>query len=205
MSSRPALGYWLLFIVINVAISALTSWFVVRQLIPSSPAVTPRSAALSTPTVTPASIATTTDATGNGGLAVPANSEAVATAVPPASAPTTSVETPTGAPPSAPVGDIRVRITAVIYPGQPSREVVVIDNESSDINLSNWTIVSPRGKVFTFGNLTLYKDSFINIHTMTGTNTPTDLFWNQTESIWQSGDQVQIKQGDNTMATYTVK
>lgn len=112
---------------------------------------------------------------------------------------------PTTTPAPASTNGTRVRISAVIYPGQPSREVVVVVNESGDTNLTDWTIVSPRGKIFTFGNLTLYKDSFINVYSRNGTNTATDLFWNQTLPMWQAGDEVQLKQGDQVVATYTVK
>ena len=148
----------------------------------SDPTATPDSAA------TPAATAPESAATTTGELAV---------------TPTSQSTQPTAAADAA--GAVSVRISAVIYPGQQSREVIVIVNEGNDTNLNGWTIVSPRGKTFTFGNLTLYKDSFINVHTTNGDNTATDLFWNETAPVWASGDNVALKQGNTSVATYAVK
>ena len=202
MSSRPSLIYWLLFIVINVAVSALTTWFIVRQLVPSPTSTA--SALVVTGTPGSASITNTPDIIITSTPDSPGSTQALPTTSEPTSTSASSAGTATAAPASAP-NTSSVRISAVIYPGQQSREVIIVVNEGSDINLSNWTISSPRGKVFTFGNLTLYKDSFINVHTTNGTNTPTDLFWSQTEPMWQTGDNVQLKQSDKVVSTYAVK
>lgn len=217
MSSRPSLGYWVLFIVINIVVSALTTWLVVRQLVPS-PSV---AASVTAPKAAEQTASTPISTTGTP-IAAPANNSAnanPANATPEAAQNTAPEPTPTAAQPAAQPAspqvtttldnpsstDASVRITAVIYPGQQSREVIVIVNEGNDINLNGWTINTPRGKVFTFGNLTLFKDSFINVHTTNGGNTATDLFWNQTEPVWQSGDNVELKNNNAVVATYTVK
>ncbi len=218
MSSRPSLGYWVFFIVINIVVSALTTWLVVRQLVPSpsvaASVTAPKAAeqAASTPVSTtgmPVAAPSNNGANANNDTAVntsptpeaPQNAAAApdAQAAQPAS---TQVTTTLDNPGS---NSANVRITAVIYPGQQSREVIVIVNEGDDINLNGWTINTPRGKIFTFGNLTLYKESFINVHTTNGDNTATDLFWNQTEPVWQSGDNVELKNSTTVVATYTVK
>lgn len=211
MSSRPSLGYWVLFIVINIVVSALTTWLVVRQLVPSpsvAASVTAPKAAEQTVSTTGTPIATpSNNSTGNDTAAntspTPealqnATTEPAAQPVQPTTQVTTTLDNPGS-------NSANVRITAVIYPGQQSREVIVIVNEGDDINLNGWTINTPRGKVFTFGNLTLYKESFINVHTTNGGNTATDLFWNQTEPVWQSGDSVELKNNNAVVATYTVK
>ena len=188
MSSRPSLGYWVLFIVINIVVSALTTWLVVRQLVPSpsvAASVTAPKAAEQTVSITGTPIATPssngananndTDVNTNPTPEAPQNATAAPDAQPASTQVTTTLD-PGG-------NNANVRITAVIYPGQQSREVIVIVNEGDDINLNGWTINTPRGKTFTFGNLTLYKESFINVHTTNGDNNATDLFWNQTEPV----------------------
>ena len=125
----------------------------------------------------------------------------------PASPPTqeTAIENTSTAPDTAASVDANVRISAVLYPGQRQREVVVIVNEGSEVEMKDWTLSSSRGITYTFGNVTLFRDSFINLHTTTGADVPTDLFWNRTEPAWQSGDVLTLSIQNKEIATYKVK
>ena len=76
---------------------------------------------------------------------------------------------------------------------------------ADEVALTGWTLSNPRGKVYTFGNVALFKESFINLHTTTGVDVPTDLFWNQTEAVWREGDEVTLRRGDEVIATYIVR
>ncbi len=98
-----------------------------------------------------------------------------------------------------------VRISTVVFPGQRSREAVVIVNEGEQADLTGWILSNPRGKTYTFGSVLLLKENFINLHTTSGVDIPTDLFWNQEEAVWQVGDIVTLKRGDEVMATFEVK
>jgi hypothetical protein len=98
-----------------------------------------------------------------------------------------------------------VRISTVLYPGQRQREVVVIVNEGNEIDLKGWTLTSSRSISYTFGDVTLFRDSFINLHTTTGADVPTDLFWNRTDPAWQTGDVLTLSNKGQLIATYTVK
>ncbi|MCX7938553.1 MAG: lamin tail domain-containing protein, partial [Thermoflexales bacterium] len=91
---------------------------------------------------------------------------------------------------------------SVSYPGQRSRERVVLVNEGTPVDLQGWQLVSPRGQVYTFSNVVLL--SFLNVNTTRGTDTPTDLFWNLDEAVWRSGDTVTLKRGEEIIATFVV-
>jgi hypothetical protein len=71
--------------------------------------------------------------------------------------------------------------------------------------MTGWTLASPSGRAYTFGNVLLFKDSFINLHTTTGVDVPTDLFWNLDQPVWKAGDMATLKRGDEVMATFTIK
>ena len=98
-----------------------------------------------------------------------------------------------------------MRISTVLFPGQLSREVVVLVNEGDTTDLTGWVLASSSGIAYTFGNVTLLKDSFINLHTTTGADVPTDLFWDRDEPAWESGDRLTLSNGDQTLATFTVR
>jgi hypothetical protein len=99
----------------------------------------------------------------------------------------------------------RVRISNIIYPGQRAREVVILANEGETVDLTGWTLSTSRGVTYTFGSVVFPNNSFINIYTTSGVDTPTSLFWNQLEAVWQVGDVATLKRGDEVIATYTVR
>jgi hypothetical protein len=107
--------------------------------------------------------------------------------------------------PNPPTSRPQVRISNIIYPGQRTREVVVLANEGDTVVLTGWTLSTPRGARYTFGNVVFPSNSFINLYTTSGVDTPTNLFWNQPEAVWQSGDVAMLMRGDEVIATYTVR
>ena len=82
---------------------------------------------------------------------------------------------------------------------------MVIANEGDTLDLKGWTLSSPRGVVYTFGNVSLFKDNFINIYTTTGADIATDLFMNRADAAWQVGDVVTLAREGRAQATYTIK
>lgn len=198
MSSRTSsaaltLKHWLLFIGVNILVSAVTTLFVVRALMNpgAPPAARQAVAAPVEPTPPPAPAAS---ATPDGMAAAPAG---------PIDSPATA--TPTPAPPAAaPVASPRVRISTVLFPGQLSREVVVLVNEGDTVDLTGWVLASSSGIAYTFGSVTLLRDSFINLHTTRGADVPTDLFWNRSEPAWKPGDRLTLSNGAQEIATFTV-
>lgn len=191
---------WILFVLINVLVSAATAFLVTRALTQavSRPATFQAMSAVGpTPVVTAAQFA------GEEAVAMPEASTVMGAEQQPSPAP------PTPAVQAAPgvdrAGAVNVRISSVIYPGQRSREVVVIVNEGDEVDLTGWTLSNPRGQVYTFGPVVLFKDSFINLYTTNGVDVPTKLFWNQPQAMWQVGDEVVLRRGDEVIATYVVK
>jgi hypothetical protein len=231
MQSPLSLRNWIIFILVTIFVAALTAFIVVRVL--TQAASQPNMAVVNAPLEATAAPMVPTQpaqpATGEQGAApatdatpqsvlVPAATDANAvvvepTADPNAAQPAAPVDnaaastpiTTEATPDAAIAAPAQVRISTVVFPGQRTREAVVIVNEGEQADLTGWTLSNPRGKVYTFGNVLLLKDNFINLHTTTGVDIPTDLFWNQEEAIWQAGDVATLKRGDEVMATFEVK
>lgn len=134
---------------------------------------------------------------------VPAE-QPVEIAVEPVAAATATAPVPVRAEPAAD-GAVKVVISTVHKPGQRTLEYVSLVNESGRVDMTGWTIVSPSGATYTFPSFVLFSNTFVRIYTMSGTDTPTTLFWNQGEAIWKIGDLVLLKNGDVEMARFTVK
>ena len=134
---------------------------------------------------------------------VPAE-QPVEIAVEPVAAPTATAPAPMSAEPAAD-GVVKVVISTVHKPGQRTLEYVSLVNESGRVDMTGWTIVSPGGVMYTFPSFVLFSNTFVRVYTMSGTDTPTTLFWNQGEAIWKIGDLVLLKNGDVEMARFTVK
>jgi hypothetical protein len=249
MSSPLTPGRWILFILINIIVSAVTAFLVMRALVqaanppaiasiasnvaaaaPTTSAVRAPEAAQPAPAMPAATPATGVEATPQSVLqpsqptqqARPVVLPTIEQPAQPPAAQTNSVDsrqptaTPVSPPPTAviqapaaaapaPQSDQRVRISTVVYPGQRTREAVVIVNEGDQVDMTGWTITSPRGQTYTFPTVLLFKDSFINLHSTKGVDVPTDLFWNLDDPVWQKGDMVTLKHGEETKATFTVK
>ena len=173
--------HWLIFVAVNVLVSAATALFVVQAFVQTINRAAPALQA-TPPAPTPPPTAT-------------ASSQAVLPAPPPANPPA----------PNPPTSRPQVRISNIIYPGQRTREVVVLANEGDTVVLTGWTLSTPRGARYTFGNVVFPSNSFINLYTTSGVDTPTNLFWNQPEAVWQSGDVAMLMRGDEVIATYTVR
>jgi hypothetical protein len=229
---------WVIFILVNIFVSALTAFIVVRAVTQAAnrslldAAAAPPAAVAQAPTTAPAATADPAsqpvpapDAQAQGAATAPASQPqadaspanalapletplAAAMATEPASAAVAPVVTATvGQPARAPAASTaaNVRISTVVYPGQRTREAVVIVNEGDQVDMTGWTLSNPRGQTYSFGSVLLFKDSFINLHTTSGVDVPTDLFWNRDEAAWQVGDVATLKRGQETIATFTVK
>ena len=100
-----------------------------------------------------------------------------------------------------------VAITAVISPGELETEAVQIVNSGSDpIALLDWKMVDLQGHIYTFAQVTLFGDGAgILIHTGSGQNGATDLYWSQAEAVWEPGELVTLLDGnDDIIATFNI-
>jgi LysM repeat protein len=144
------------------------------------PADTPTPTVVPSPTETPLPF--------NPPTALPAGTtppaEPAATVGPPA----TTVPTLTSAPAS------QVRLTLqVLNPGDPAKETVQIVNQGPFVRLTGWTLSNEKGDVYTFPDFSLWGGGAINIHTTSGPNTITDLYWGQPQAMWTAGEKATLK------------
>ena len=102
--------------------------------------------------------------------------------------------------------DIPVEIVSVIGAGTLNVEWVVIRNAGTEsLNLSNWQLKDSDRNVYFFPNLTLNGGGAVQIHTVSGTNTVIDLYWGETEPVWESGEEAQLLDSSgNVRAVYKV-
>jgi len=144
------------------------------------PVDTPTPAAVPSPTETPLPFNPPTSLPA--GTTPPA--EPAATVGPPA----TAVPTLTSAPAS------QVRLTLqVLNPGDPAKEMVQIVNQGPFVRLTGWTLSNEKGDVYTFPDFSLWGGGAINIHTTSGPNTITDLYWGQPQAMWITGEKATLK------------
>jgi LysM repeat protein len=131
------------------------------------------------------------------------------TAVPPPTAAPAENLLPTPIPTEAltAAGEVNVEITAVVGAGNLVEEAVQIANfGSSQVALLDWELSDSGGHVFTFGQITLFGDgAAIQVHTETGQNGPADQYWGLETAVWESGEQVTLRDADgNIQATFIV-
>jgi LysM repeat protein len=104
-------------------------------------------------------------------------------------------------------GEVNVAITAVTGAGDLATEAVQITNlGGSQIALLGWELSDTGGHTFTFGKSTLFGDgAAIQIHTETGENGPADQYWGLETAVWETGEQVTLRDADGAVqATFTV-
>ena len=86
-------------------------------------------------------------------------------------------------------GDLNVNIVGVIGVGTFKNERMVIQNNGTEeMVLTGWYLTDNKGLTYTFPQLTLYAGVKVQIHTASGKDTPTDLYWGHTSPIWTSGE-----------------
>ena len=102
--------------------------------------------------------------------------------------------------------DIPVEIVSIVGAGTLSAEWVVVRNAgTAPLSLAAWQLKDAQKNVFTFPNLTLNAGGAVQIHSTSGTNTVIDLYWGETEPVWQSGEEAQLLDPKGNMrAVYNV-
>jgi hypothetical protein len=108
--------------------------------------------------------------------------------------------------PSPVSGDIKVDIVSILGAGIIGSEVVVVENKGENpIIMTGWYLKDALGNTYTFPQLTLYKGGTVMVHTASGADTPTDLYWGRTAPAWQPGEQVSLYDTQGVMrAQYSI-
>jgi hypothetical protein len=106
----------------------------------------------------------------------------------------------------SPQVDIPVEIVSIVGAGTLNAEWVVVRNAGTEpLGLAGWQLKDSNKNVFTFPNLTLNGGGAVQIHSISGTNTVIDLYWGESEPVWQSGEEAQLLDPSGNMrAVYKV-
>ena len=92
-----------------------------------------------------------------------------------------------------PQADIPVEIVSVIGAGTLNAEWVVVSYKGEDqLDLARWELRDENRHVFVFPQLVLHPNGAVQVHTASGTNTVIDLYWGESEPVWQSGEMAQL-------------
>ena len=89
----------------------------------------------------------------------------------------------------------KVEISMIRTPGVLSSEALrIVSNSDEIVSLENWRLEDANGNVLTFPNIQLLrKGVFVEVYSRSGHTTPYEIFWNQTEAVWQSGETAVCK------------
>lgn len=103
-----------------------------------------------------------------------------------------------------PVTATPIEIRQVIARGDPAREAVVIANLGRQVNLRGWRLSDAEGNVYTFPDLTLWSGGTITVHTGSGPDSVSDLYWKRNAPVWaEPGDVVTLTDAtSNVVARY---
>jgi micrococcal nuclease len=76
-----------------------------------------------------------------------------------------------------------------------NEEYVTLANRGNEtLDLSGWTVTDEAGKTYTFGNVTLEPDALVTLHSGSGEDTATDVYWGQSSAVWNNGgDTVTVR------------
>ena len=215
MSSPLTPKQWFVMIFVNVIISAVTTLLIVRVVTNqtgirqvNAPSTTQQEVATLVVVRSPTSTPTTPTATLVPVAQVVSKPSNTPTKPSPTNTatPLPAVEvapSPTRAPTSRSPGI--VGISTVLYANQRIKESVIIYSQGNDTNLKGWTISSSRSISYTFGDVTVPKDSFISLHTTSGVDVLTDVFMNRTTAAWQVGDVITLSNKGVIVAKATVR
>jgi hypothetical protein len=82
-----------------------------------------------------------------------------------------------------------------------NKETVTVTNTTGVArSLKGWTVRDMQNHVYTFGNVTVKAKGSVVLHTGSGTNTATQLYWRQSNYVWNNtGDTAVLR--NSTRAT----
>ncbi len=90
-------------------------------------------------------------------------------------------------------GDVNVNITGVIGVGNLQDERMIIQNDGTqETGLTGWYLADNKGLIYTFPQLMLHPGAKVQVHTASGKDSPTDLYWGRAAPVWTSGELVAL-------------
>ena len=103
------------------------------------------------------------------------------------------------------VSDV-LEIKSVIGAGAIDTERVIVQHiGDKEVSLVGWQLQDQDGHVYSFPALTIFTGGAVTVFTRKGTSTVVELFWGQDEAIWQPGEKAFLLDplGD-VRAVYTI-
>lgn len=84
-------------------------------------------------------------------------------------------------------------------------EYVVFENtDSTSVDLSGWTVSDESGKTYTFSSLRLSPGQTITLHSGSGSDTSSDVFWGRSTAVWNNGGDT-VSVSDSSGASVVTK
>jgi len=95
--------------------------------------------------------------------------------------------------PTAFAKPVDLEITEIVGSGNIAEEMVIITNRGQPVNLEGWTLSDRHDNVYTFPGILLWSNNAsVKVHTSSGENTATDLYWKLDRAIWEAGDKATL-------------
>ena len=108
------------------------------------------------------------------------------------------VPLPTSVTAGSGLGSETVNIAGVIGVGTLAEERMIIQNDGPDqAVLTGWYLSDNKGLVYTFPQLMLSPGTRVQVHTTSGKDIPTDLYWGRSAPAWSSGQLVALYDAQN--------
>jgi len=97
----------------------------------------------------------------------------------------------------------QIVVTGIVDPGVLETEAVqIVNNGAQPQGMQGWKVRDEDSNVYTFGDLNIFGEGAgVLLHTRTGDNTVTDLFWGLSEPAWRSGEQLTLFDASEQVVT----
>lgn len=102
-------------------------------------------------------------------------------------------------PTATPAGGVAVTDVQADPPGDDNQAlnaeyVVLANGGDGPVSLHGWTVSDTAGHTYTFGNVTLAAGARVTLHTGSGTDSQTDVYWGRNGAVWNNdGDAVVVR------------
>jgi hypothetical protein len=101
------------------------------------------------------------------------------------------------------VGGIQANILSIAGAGTPESEIVTIQNAGSEpLVLTGWYLQGSPGFSYTFPQLVLHPGAVVQVHTISGQDTATDLFAGRSQPLWESGGLAALYDSHNVARAF---
>jgi hypothetical protein len=93
-----------------------------------------------------------------------------------------------------------MEIFGVSGAGQLETEMVTLANSGAEsLSLDGWVLRNTADAEYTFPALSLLPGGSVNLHTASGEDTASDLYWGRSRPVWQSGELAALSDPEGTL------